>query len=188
MAHRSVGAGQSIALAGTAATSSAFKVQSSVVRVVAKGAPAFVAIGTEPVATTSDYYVPAGGTATLGITKASQRVVGITTGTTTIIECPEGTQMPFVVGDRVTIQDSSDSNYDTKISNSRVTQVLHSSGRDGYFQTRIKVSADTSGISTAFSAESHATLYRSNSVSALTPDGATGGVLYVQQVQTTGDA
>ena len=50
------------------------------------------------------------------------------------------------------------------------------------------MSADTSGISTAFSAESHATLYRSNSVSALTPDGATGGVLYVQQVQTTGDA
>ena len=188
MAHRSVGAGQSIALAGTAATSSAFKVQSSVVRVVAKGAPAFVAIGTEPVATTSDYYVPAGGTATLGITKASQRVVGITTGTTTIIECPEGTQMPFNVGDRVTIQDSNDSNYETKISNAQVSTVYASSGRDGYFQTRILVSADTSGIITAFSAESHATLYRSNSVSALTPDGATGGVLYVQQVQTTGDA
>ena len=188
MAHRAVGAGQSIALAGTAATSSAFKVQSSVVRVVAKGAPAFVAIGTEPVATTSDYYVPAGGTATLGITKASQRVVGITTGTTTIIECPEGTQMPFNVGDRVTIQDSSDSNYDTKISNAQVTTVYATSGRDGYFQTRIKVSADTSGISTAFDPGCHASLYRSNSVSALTPDGATGGVLYVQQVQTTGDA
>ena len=84
--------------------------------------------------------------------------------------------------------DSNDSNYETKISNAEVTTVYHSSGRDGYFQTRIKVAADTSGISTAFSAESHATLYRSNSVSALTPDGATGGVLYVQQVQTTGDA
>ena len=188
MAHRAVGAGQSIALAGTAATSSAFKVQSSVVRVVAKGAPAFVAIGTEPVATTSDYYVPAGGTATLGITKASQRVVDIIVGAATTLVCPEGTQMPFVVGDRVTIQDSSDSNYDTKISNAQVTNVYHSSGRDGYFQTRIKVSADTSGISTAFDPGCHASLYRSNSVSALTPDGATGGVLYVQQVQTTGDA
>ena len=103
MAHRAVGAGQSIALAGTAATSSAFKVQSSVVRVVAKGAPAFVAIGTNPVATTSDYYVPAGGTATLGITKASQRVVDIIVGAATTLVCPEGTQMPFVVGDRVTI-------------------------------------------------------------------------------------
>ncbi len=188
MAHRAVGAGQSIALAGTAATSSAFKVQSSVMRVVAKGAPAFVAIGTEPVATTSDYYVPAGGTATLAMTKASQRVVDIIVGAATTLVCPEGTQMPFVVGDRVTIQDSSDSNYDTKISNAQVTNVYTSSDRSGYFQTRIKVSADTSGISTAFDPGCHASLYRSNSVSALTPDGATGGVLYVQQVQTSGDA
>ena len=188
MAHRAVGAGQSIALAGAAATSSAFKVQSSVMRVVAKGAPAFVAIGTEPVASTSDYYVPAGGTATLGITKASQRVVDIIVGAATTLVCPEGTQMPFVVGDRVTIQDSSDSNYDTKISNAQVTNVYATSGRDGYFQTRIKVSADTSGISTAFDPGCHASLYRSNSVSALTPDGATGGVLYAQQVQTSGDA
>ena len=188
MAHRAVGAGQSIALAGTAATSSAFKVQSSVMRVVAKGAPAFVAIGTEPVASTSDYYVPAGGTATLAMTKASQRVVDIIVGAATTLVCPEGTQMPFVVGDRVTIQDSSDSNYDTKISNAQVTNVYTSSDRSGYFQTRIKVSADTSGISTAFDPGCHASLYRSNSVSALTPDGATGGVLYVQQVQTSGDA
>ena len=188
MAHRAVGAGQSIALAGTAATSSAFKVQSSVVRVVAKGAPAFVAIGTNPVATTSDYYVPAGGTATLGITKASQRVVDIIVGAATTLVCPEGTQMPFVVGDRVTIQDSSDSNYDTKINNAKVTAVYASSGRDGYFQTRIRVAADTSGISTAFDPKCHASLYKSLSVSALTPDGATGGVLYAQQVQTSGDA
>ena len=187
MAHRAVGAGQSIALAGAAATAT-FKVQSSVMRVVAKGAPAFVAIGTEPVASTSDYYVPAGGTATLAMTKASQRVVDIIVGAATTLVCPEGTQMPFVVGDRVTIQDSSDSNYDTKISNAQVTNVYTSSDRSGYFQTRIKVSADTSGISTAFDPGCHASLYRSNSVSALTPDGATGGVLYVQQVQTSGDA
>ena len=96
--------------------------------------------------------------------------------------------MPFVVGDRVTIQDSSDSNYDTKISNARVTAVYASSGRDGYFQTRIRVAADTSGISTAFDPKCHASLYKSLSVSALTPDGATGGVLYAQQVQTSGDA
>ena len=186
MAHRAVGAGQSIALAGAAATAT-FKVQSSVMRVVAKGAPAFVAIGTEPVATTSDYYVPAGGTATLAITKASQRVVDIIVGAATTLVCPEGTQMPFVVGDRVTIQDSSDSNYDTKISNAQVTNVYHSSGRDGYFQTRIKVSADTSGISTAFDPGCHASLYRSNSVSAI-PNGGAAGSLWIQQVQVSGDA
>ena len=186
MAHRAVGAGQSIALAGAAATAT-IKVQSSVMRVVAKGAPAFVAIGTEPTATTSDYYVPAGGTATLALTKASQRVVDIIVGAATTLVCPEGTQMPFVVGDRVTIQDSSDSNYDTKISNAQVTNVYHSSGRDGYFQTRIKVSADTSGISTAFDPGCHASLYRSNSVSAI-PNGGAAGSLWIQQVQVSGDA
>ena len=186
MAHRAVGAGQSIALAGAAATAT-FKVQSSVMRVVAKGAPAFVAIGTEPTATTSDYYVPSGGTATLALTKASQRVVDIIVGAATTLVCPEGTQMPFVVGDRVTIQDSSDSNYDTKISNAQVTNVYHSSGRDGYFQTRIKVSADTSGISTAFDPGCHASLYRSNSVSAI-PNGGAAGSLWIQQVQVSGDA
>ena len=37
-------------------------------------------------------------------TKSSQRVVGVTTGTTTIIDFPEGTgQMPFRVGDAVTL-------------------------------------------------------------------------------------
>ena len=186
MAHRAVGAGQSIALAGAAATAT-FKVQSSVMRVVAKGAPAFVAIGTEPTATTSDYYVPAGGTATLALTKASQRVVNVIVGSATTLVCPEGTQMPFVLGDRVTIQDSSDSNYDTKISNAEVTTVYHSSGRDGYFQTRIKVSADTSGISTAFDPGCHASLYRSNSVSAI-PNGGAAGSLWIQQVQVSGDA
>ena len=57
MAHRTVGAGQSIALTGTATTSTAFKVQSNVIRIVATGADAYVAIGTDPVATASDYMV-----------------------------------------------------------------------------------------------------------------------------------
>ncbi len=189
MAHRVVGTGQSItfAAAGTAVTSSAFKVQSNTVRLCAVGCAVNVAIGTEPVASKTDYYIPSGGTATLAITKASQRVTDIIVGAATTLVCPEGTQMPFVVGDRVTISGANDSNYDTKISNAQVTTVYHSSGRDGYFQTRIKVSADTSGISTAFSAESHATLYRSNSVSAI-PNGGAAGSLWIQQVQVSGDA
>ena len=58
MAHRTVGAGISIALTGTATTSTAFKVQSNVLRIVASGADAYVAIGTDPVATTTDFIVP----------------------------------------------------------------------------------------------------------------------------------
>ena len=48
---------------------------------IAVGGGAHVAIGVTPAATNTDYYVPVGETVTLGLTKASNRVVGITTGT-----------------------------------------------------------------------------------------------------------
>ena len=69
MAHRPVGTGQSFATAGVAYTSSAFNIQSSVLRLVTTDAPAFVAIGTDPIATNADYYIPANTEATLGLTK-----------------------------------------------------------------------------------------------------------------------
>ena len=103
MAYRTVGAGQSIALTGTATTSTAFKVQSNVLRIVASGAHAYVAIGTDPVATTTDFLVSSGEPESLAMLKQSQRVVGITTGTTTVLSAPEATQMPFNLGDRVTL-------------------------------------------------------------------------------------
>ena len=78
MAQRAVGAGQSIALTGTATTSTAFKVQSNVLRIVASGADAYVAIGTDPVATTTDYIVSSSEPETLAMLKMSQRVVSIT--------------------------------------------------------------------------------------------------------------
>jgi hypothetical protein len=185
MAHRPVGTGKSISITGTASTTSAISVQSDVLRVVALGADAFVSIGTEPVAGLTDYLVPSGSSASLALTKASQRVVGIITGTTTIITCPEGTQMPFGVGDRVSLSGSNDSNYETLINHSKVLSVDTSSNYNGYFQTRLVVDADTSGILTAFS-YSDATLRNSIKVSSRTNGGS--GTLFVQQVQISGDA
>ena len=86
MAHRPVGVGTSLATSATSAMTTSFVVQSDVLRIVAVTAGAFVAIGTNPIATISDYYIPAGSSATLAVTKASNRVVGVTTGTTTIID------------------------------------------------------------------------------------------------------
>ena len=60
MAHQPVGAGFSFATSNSSA-GQAFTVQSDTIRVVAKGAGQHVAIGTTGPATTSDYYVPAGG-------------------------------------------------------------------------------------------------------------------------------
>ena len=183
MAHRPVGAGSSFTFtAGAASTSSAFTVQSSVLRVVAVGGAAHVAIGVNPTATNTDYYIPSGETVTLGLTKASNRVVGVTTGTTTIVTVPEGTQVPFAVGDYVTLTATGQSYYD--FTHQRVLSIDTSAGVDGYFSTRMTVNYNSSGIVTAFSA-ADASVVVSNKVSAY---GVGSGTLYFQQVQITGQA
>tara|TARA_B100001121_G_scaffold88201_1_gene78297 strand:+ start:578 stop:1156 length:579 start_codon:yes stop_codon:yes gene_type:complete len=192
MAHRTVGAGQSIALTGTATTSSAFKVQSNVLRIVATGANAYVAIGTDPVATTSDYIVTTQGSESLAMLRMSQRVVGITKGSTTVLEAPEGTQMPFNIGDRVTLDyegdSTNDSNYTTLINDTKVVGKSRSAGISGDFSEKITVEANTAGVSTAFTPTGNATLFLSNKVSVISPNPTAASVVYIQQVQTTGSA
>ncbi len=183
MAHRPVGAGSSFTFtAGAATTSSAFSVQSSVLRVVAVGGAAHVTIGASPTATNSDYYVASGESVTLGLTKASNRVVGVTTGATTVITVPEGTQVPFGVGDYVTLTAAGQSYYN--FSHQEVLSVDTSSGVSGYNQTRMTVNYNSSGITTAF-ASPDASVVISNKISAY---GAGSGALYYQQVQITGQA
>ena len=192
MAHRTVGAGQSIALTGTATTSSAFKVQSNVLRIVATGANAYVAIGTDPVATTSDYIVTTQGSESLAMLRMSQRVVGITKGSTTVLEAPEGTQMPFNIGDRVTLDYEgntiNDSNYTTLINDTKVVGKSRSAGVGGDFLEKITVEANTAGVSTAFTPTGNATLFQTNKVSVISPNPTAAAVVYIQQVQTTGSA
>ena len=183
MAHRPVGAGSSFTFtAGAATTSSAFSVQSSVLRVVAVGGAAHVAIGVTPAATNTDYYIPSGETVTLGLTKASNRVVGVTTGTTTIVTVPEGTQVPFGVGDYVTLTATGQSYYN--FTHQQVLSVDTSAGVGGYYQTRMTVNYNSSGIVTAFSS-TDASVVISNKISAY---GVGSGTLYFQQVQITGQA
>ena len=192
MAYRTVGAGQSIALTGTATTSTAFKVQSNVLRIVASGAHAYVAIGTDPVATTTDFLVSSGEPESLAMLKQSQRVVGITTGTTTVLSAPEGTQMPFNLGDRVTLDFEgntiNDANYTTLISDTKVVGKSRSAGIGGDFSEKVTVEANTAGILTAFTPTGHATLFTSNKVSVISPNPTAASVVYIQQVQTTGSA
>jgi hypothetical protein len=183
MAHRPVGAGSSFNFsAGTASTSTPFSVQSSVLRVVAVGGAAHISVGGTPSATSADYYVPSGGTATLALTKASNRVVGVTTGVTTIVTVPEGTQVPFGVGDYVTLVGASDSNYN--FIHKEVLSIDTSSSYDGYYQTKVIINYNSSGIVTTFSS-TDATIISSNKVSAY---GVGAGTLYYQQVQIAGDA
>ena len=149
MAHRPVGAGISLTTSATSGMTTSFVVQTNVMRVVAVTNGAFVAIGTNPTATTADYYIPAGTSATLAMTKASNRVVGITTGSTTIVDFAEGTQSPFGVGDYVTLTGATEPLYN--FVHVPVISVDTSSGVGGYYQSRITLGYNSSGIVTAFS-------------------------------------
>ncbi len=188
MAHRAVGTGISFAItSGTATTSTAFPVQSSVLRIVAEGGDAHVSVGPQkPVATVADYYIPANGTASIALTKASNRVTGITTsGTTTIIDFAEGTQCPFGEGDYITVQCSDDQPY-YNFAHKPITSINVSNGISGYFQGRCIVDNDYGvAIATAFNARD-ARAIASNTLSVYTGD--MGVVCYAQQIQVTGDA
>ena len=181
MAHRPIGAGISLTTSATSGLTTSFIAQSNVLRIVAVTSGAFVAIGTNPTATTADYYIPAGTSATLAMTRASNRVAGITTGTTTIIDCPEGTQAPFGVGDFVTLTGSAHHNF----VHAQVISVDVTSGVDGYYQKRFTVGHNSSGILTAFSSPD-ASVSLSYRLAARTEGSA--GAVYAQQVQISGQA
>ena len=195
MALNPVGSGASIALTtDTANTTSSIAQKANTLRVVLVGADAVqgahVAIGTDASATTSDFYVVKNEPASINIFRpSSQRVVGITTGTTTLIDFPEGTGSPFAVGSRVDLTVTGQSYYDDAVGFATVSKVWSGSGRNGYFSTRITVDADTSGIVTAYSSDNYAELRNSFKVSALAKGGAATGksTLYYQQVQISGE-
>lgn len=182
MAHKPVGSGSSVAIAsGVGRTSSPFSVFTNTVRVVAVSAGVFVKVDSEPTANSSDYYVAANTSATLAISPASQRVVGIVTGATTKVDFPSGTGSPFEPGDYVSLSSPNQSYYN--FTHKQVLSVERSSGVGGYYSTRITVDTNTAGIVTAF--DDYGDLRKSLKVGTF---GTGAGTLYYQQVQISGDA
>ena len=195
MALNPVGSGSSLTVSTDTAKviANGIAQQAKSLRVTLVGASgmdgAHIKTGTMPTATTADFYLVKGETATLNIDRpSSQRVTGITTGSTTIVQFPEGTGTPFGVGSSVSITVTDQSYYDDIIKDSSVTAVDNTAGVGGAFATRITLDADTSGIVTAMSG--YATLRNSFKVSALAKGNAASvtGALYYQQVQVTGEA
>ena len=188
MAHRTVGVGTSLAYGGPGVGTStiAFNVQSDTIRIVAVDGACHVAVGNTPLATAESYYVAKNTTVTLGMTKASNRVVGITTGTTTKLTFPEGTQCPFGVGNYITVAGAGTTWFDL-IAHKRVTAVdtWASAGADyGSFQ---KICTGDHNSSKATESEGNfadARAIASHKVSVL---GKEAGVVYIQQVQISGD-
>jgi len=183
MTHRPVGSGVSIGATGSSSKSAAFSGKSTALRVVATGANAFVAIGTEPTATLNDYCVLANSAITIAIDNASAKVSGITTGTATIIDFPEGTSSPFGVGDYVTLTSPSQSYYN--FTHQPVISVNNTANYSGYFSSRITIGTTTSGIVTAFT-DNSAELRNSMKIAAITEGG--NATIYTQQIQISGQA
>ena len=193
MAHNPVGSGSSLTVSTDTAKVIAAGIaqQSDTLKVTLVGASglegAHIKVGEMPTATTADFYLVKGETATLNIHRpASQRVIGITTGSTTIIQFPEGTGSPFGAGSSVAITVTGQSYYDDIINGNGVASVDNSAFGNG----KIVVNADTSGIVTAYDSSNYAELRNSFKVSAYGGGAAAGkkGALYYQQVQVTGEA
>tara|TARA_B100002019_G_scaffold284856_1_gene293106 strand:- start:1457 stop:2005 length:549 start_codon:yes stop_codon:yes gene_type:complete len=182
MAHRPVGTSIVLSTSATSGMTTSFVVSSNVIRVVAVSNGAHVKIDSAPTATTADYYVPAGTSATLALTKASNRVVGITTGATTTITFAEGTQCPFGVGDFITITGGSNSSLNLR--HVEVTSVDTTSDVNGNFQAACTVAYDSGSAGDFAGADVTASL--SVRVAARTDSGS--GTLHAQLVQTTGEA
>ena len=196
MAHRVVvGTGMSVATALASAASTSFVIESQYVRLTPTTEGAHISISQtslSPTATSADYYIPAGETETLSMQRYSCPVVGVTTSdTATIIDCPEGMQVPFSVGNYVSLRTGIATMPEFMFDHARVTDVNTSNGVNGYHQTRLTCDGNTGGIMTSFSADGGfnvpgATLYSSARIAARS-DGGAGG-LHIIQVQTTGEA
>ena len=155
--------------------------QTDSIRVVAETAGVYVAIGTNPTATSSNFYVSPTDSQVISLGPVgSQRVVGVTTGSTTIIDFPEGTGSPFAVGDAVSLTVTNASAYD--FTHKIVTDVNTTSNVGGYYNTRITVDHDSSSVTAGFN-DAGATLRRSIKVAVLTESGS--GKAYIQQVQVS---
>tara|TARA_B100001113_G_scaffold36642_1_gene26017 strand:- start:647 stop:1198 length:552 start_codon:yes stop_codon:yes gene_type:complete len=183
MAHQPVGDSLTLTT-GTGSTRAQFTVQSDTLRVVPMSQNVHVAIGTTATATTSDYFVPAGTSATLNLGRVSSMgIAAITKGTATIIDLPEGTGCPFVVDDVITTSGiTGETGFNTT---AKVVSIDSSANTYGYHSERITTDHDSralSGTPVTTAGQARRTL----TVAARTDSGA--GKLYAQQVQVSGDS
>lgn len=184
MAHQPVGTGFSFATNQTSAGQT-FTVQSDTIRVVAKGAGQHVAIGTTGPATTADYYVPAGGSATLSLGRVSSiPAVGIATGQNTVVTLLEGMGNPFNVNDVVIISGVTGvTGFNTT---GRVVSIQEPrSVGFGQFGAKLTIGHDSRNLTASAANFTNTQLRRELTVSAVT-DHTTTGVLFAQQVQISG--
>lgn len=97
----------------TGVTSKAISLKTGYVRVATGYTGAFVAIGTDPVVTKDSFYIPPYSFEIFKESLKKQGIVGITTGTTTIVSFDQNLYGSFIVGDYVTIENASPAGINT---------------------------------------------------------------------------
>jgi len=181
MAIKPVGINSTVSTSTSSSQTSAISQQCENIRVVAETVGCYVAIGTNPTATNENIYVSSTDAAEIAIgLPAAQRVVGITTGTTTIIDFPEGTGSPFAVDEAVTLT-SGQSNFD--FTHKIVKSINNTSSVGGFFNTRIVVDHDSSSVTDTFDPNNWTQLRKSIKVAVKSEAGT--GKAYIQQVQVS---
>lgn len=182
-ALKPVGVGTVFSTSTSSARSVAIPQQSDTIRVVAEGAGVHISAGVgEPTATVDNFYVGTADNAEISIGPvASQRIVGITTGSSTTLDFPEGTGCPFAVGDTVSLTVDGQTGFD--FSHAEVTSINNTADQTGFFNTRIVVDHDSSTGHPAALTGPYATLRKSIKVAAKTNSGT--GTVFIQQVQVS---
>ena len=200
MAHSPiVGTGISMTTALASGMSTSFAIKTPYVRLTAIGEGAHVAFSQTSRTVTADtgsYYIPAGTSETLSMSRYSQKIVGITStvNDSTILTCPEGQTMPFNVGNVVQLVcpiTSSNGDLVNQYNFIGIVTAIDNTAMQAYgtFQTKVTVDAITTGVSTAWTASNgraDTVLYSAGRIAARS-DGGAGG-LNIIQVQTAGDA
>ena len=200
MAHSPiVGTGISMTTALASGMSTSFAIKTPYVRLTAMGEGAHVAFSQTSRTVTADtgsYYIPAGTSETLAMSRFSQIIVGITstTGDSTILTCPEGQTMPFNVGNVVQLVcpiTSSNGDLVNEYNFTALVTAIDNTAMQAYgtFQTKVTVDASTVGVATAWTASNgraDTVLYSAGRLVAKS-DGASTDVNIIQ-VQTAGDA
>ena len=184
MAHQPVGDSQTLTT-GTGSTRVQFAVQTDTVRVVPISQNVHVAIGTTATATTSDYFVPAGTSATLNLGRASSiGVAGVTTGTATVIDLLEGMGNPFKVNDVLTISGITGV---TGFNTTAKVVSIQEARTIGYaqFGAKLTIDHDSRGLYAGDAVVTAGQARRTLTVAARTDSGT--GKMYVQQVQISGE-
>lgn len=144
-----------------AVTSNPIALKSGYIRVAAGLTAAFVETGGDPVATTNSFYLSPYQNEVLKERLAKQQIVGITTGTLTVVTFDNNAGNPFLVGDYVTIENAQPVGINT------VHKLVVSTT-----DATVTIAADTSAVVGVITAAG-ATLSRSVKVSALADGGPT---------------